>query len=981
MRLWREWLPQDVAKEATEQEPQRFAAIVNGLAIQWKHNQDPALTLKWLSLFTSYLHVKGDYRSQDLNKAATTILDIVLNCQHSSAAQARWAEAANQLLRTWRHQIDITVPWRRLYEFAHAFVRSSDLSYEGPLILETRQSSLFSLVHRCKRYFPSGSAEEIWHELKPSLQNLHTPTAQQALGWLTLFLPPHGLGRGEGSWNERIADWMLLWESDAHNKLWSSQWMLLFAQVAKHDTQGLIDWHPYLPRLFSQLQWAFQVPVGTASATPPFGSVTSPVAVALFHGETHTLATTAGKIIIYTLATTMSSPHSSGNPTLARTGSGKAPLRGEDPHGEEEQPQVDEVMSQLEQLVDLLEQYFHPSNNGRWNKYLAKFVNSLCKHLNKRLAKEASAHTHPGNAVANGHRTGGRQPLSMGAQRCLARLILRMANKAQYSKDNNLAVAACSALSQMSFIAPDLVLPLVQTRFQVALESVSATHQLNSAVHTLALCVRPLLLTGYADSPESAESGPIDAAEHKEAGAQAVAAAMMATLPGIDANDPRKTLACFRLYCVVLSSVGIHGEPGSLPLYTEEWVEELLARVFSILANLEAPQTRSDHAAVQGNASAPASDSASFLLEGNSMFRPMMELLFARLPQELQLHAIKQLARFVSTSTLASVTNEASLICNAAAWAAPQTCVDLLLKPLLGRIEEEVKHDGTAGSGRMSKVQETTLDWLVGLAAATALHLGPAILPLKGQIVRVLKVLYSAPSKASQAAAAKLLSPVLGCLTAHYPQDQFAPASSPPSAPSASTPLPQGVQVEEWLGSKAVGGQTAQLRPQWHHPTPSEMQFAEELMQTFMIDACQQLQQIGDSSLQGGKYQKEQIQGLLLQIEGSVHGLRSALADFVPPAKTQLGSGQGLSLIGAAAPLVGGSGARDTVAKSLIAAAGFIGANDYETLGILLRVTSGVLSRGAHEFQEANDSFSSWKSDQDVAFDPPIAALLFNQVH
>lgn len=43
----------------------------------------------------------------------------------------------------------------------------------------------------------------------------------------------------------------------------------------------------------------------------------------------------------------------------------------------------------------------------------------------------------------------------------------------------------------------------------------------------------------------------------QEAGAQAVANAMVATLPGIDANDPRKTLACFRLYCVVLSSVGI----------------------------------------------------------------------------------------------------------------------------------------------------------------------------------------------------------------------------------------------------------------------------------------------------------------------------------------------------------------------------------------------------------------------------------------
>lgn len=95
------------------------------------------------------------------------------------------------------------------------------------------------------------------------------------------------------------------------------------------------------------------------------GSASSPVAMTLFHGETHTLATTAGKIIIYTLATTLSSAHSSGNPRLARTGSGKAPLHGQDPHGGEDQSQIDEVQSQLEQLVDLLEQYFHPSNNGR----------------------------------------------------------------------------------------------------------------------------------------------------------------------------------------------------------------------------------------------------------------------------------------------------------------------------------------------------------------------------------------------------------------------------------------------------------------------------------------------------------------------------------------------------------------------------------------------------------------------------------------
>ena len=81
--------------------------------------------------------------------------------------------------------------------------------------------------------------------------------------------------------------------------------------------------------------------------------------------DSHTFASTAGEIIIYTLATTLSSPQNSGNPRLARAGSGRAPQHGQDPHGKEDQSQVDEVLSQLEQLVNLLERYFHPSNNGR----------------------------------------------------------------------------------------------------------------------------------------------------------------------------------------------------------------------------------------------------------------------------------------------------------------------------------------------------------------------------------------------------------------------------------------------------------------------------------------------------------------------------------------------------------------------------------------------------------------------------------------
>ena len=239
------------------------------------------------------------------------------------------------------------------------------------------------------------------------------------------------------------------------------------------------------------------------------------------------------------------------------------------------------------------------------------------------------------------------------------------------------------------------------------------------------------------------------------------------------------------------------------------------------------------------------------------------------------------------------------------------------------------------------------------------------------------------PLQAGQAAASKLLSPVLGCLTARYPMDQFAPTPTDPTAGSASGSAsdtsPQGVSVESWLGSKAQGSHARQHAPKWHQPNSQETQFAEELMQTFLVGAASQLQEISQASAQGGKYPKETIQGLLIQIEGAHHGLRSALPDFTS-ANLLHPTGQKLALVGSAALGIGGPEIRDGTAKSLIAAAGFIGANDYETLGILLRVMSGMLSRGAHEFQEAMDSFSSWKSDQDVAFDPPLAALLFGQV-
>ena len=58
-------------------------------------------------------------------------------------------------------------------------------------------------------------------------------------------------------------------------------------------------------------------------------------------------------------------------------------------------------------------------------------------------------------------------------------------------------------------MAPQQVLPLVVKRFQEALVSLSAAHQLVSALHTLSHCLRPLLLVGGPTLPVGTGDAPV----------------------------------------------------------------------------------------------------------------------------------------------------------------------------------------------------------------------------------------------------------------------------------------------------------------------------------------------------------------------------------------------------------------------------------------------------------------------------------------
>lgn len=75
-------------------------------------------------------------------------------------------------------------------------------------------------------------------------------------------------------------------------------------------------------------------------------------------------------------------------------------------------------------LVQLLEQYYHPSNGGAWNYQLASFLKHSCRMFMKQLGKQGPD-AEPDNTC-----------IPQAEERCYMRGIVKLAGRAQFSKDD-----------------------------------------------------------------------------------------------------------------------------------------------------------------------------------------------------------------------------------------------------------------------------------------------------------------------------------------------------------------------------------------------------------------------------------------------------------------------------------------------------------------------------------------------------------------
>jgi proteasome activator subunit 4 len=562
----------------------------------------------------------------------------------------------------------------------------------------------------------------------PLLKNPWHNSAFEGIGFLRLFLPANSRNQDHFT-TDWIAECLDIWGSVTNCNFWDIQWAAIVARCIKGSIS--VDWEKFIPLLFTRYLNMFEVPISSGSGSYPFPLNVPRNTRFLFSSKTRTPSKAIAKSIVYLLK-----PKS-----LA--------------------------LDHFEKLVNFLEQFYHPSNGGRWTYSLERFLRYLVLYFERRLQHEQF------EALDDKH-----NQFCLGKEeRCgFVKVVLKFLDRGQYSKDDSLADTVSIATSILSYVEPSLVLPFVATNFQLALETTTATHQLKNAVTSVAFSGRALILSSLCSS-QSDDSSTADTLN------DLIVTSLSNALLGMDANDPPKTIATMQLIGSIFSNLATAGFSDDVPAflqtsYLSEWLDEFFCRLFSVLQNLESssPINEGYQSSIM---------SGTFLVEDSPYYFCMLEIVLGKLSKPLFNQSLKKIAKFVNANILPGATSEVGLLCCACVHSYPEETALYLVKPILMTIMSSFEGTPTTGyvgrevpskiatKATLSPALETALDYYLRVLAIAISYAGPVLLNYRQEFKNIITSSFQAPSWKVNGAGDHLLRSLLGSLVSYYPIDQY----------------------------------------------------------------------------------------------------------------------------------------------------------------------------------------------------------------
>ncbi|KAF3761689.1 hypothetical protein M406DRAFT_333746 [Cryphonectria parasitica EP155] len=482
------------------------------------------------------------------------------------------------------------------------------------------------------------------------------------------------------------------------------------------------------------------------------------------------------------------------------------------------------VMANLEGLIESIDTFFHPSNQGSWTNFLAQFVFFLTHGFVSRWNREQTGELDtPADRRINDE-----------LKKRFVLTLKEVVFMGLFAKSMKVVSYYTSTLQWLAYLEPDIILPGALQRFYPSLQGLVEVHRTSSSLSGLMMLANVI---------------------SKQKGFRCHLTALLAlALPGIDANDLGKTQytlsfiqsVAYSIPFVPLKKEGSDNVDTSLAVqwvqgqmermeiegqdvqfnYKEELSDEdeaeivrsstagfgefvitLLGKVFTLLENLpDASQVRANSPEDNVINSLPAA----------------LTPLFASLSPDLFDMALEKVAAFVSSHVVHQARDAMAWICNALCKVNPEKTLKRFIPTLIVNIRNEIDYNGAASdrsSGTDVLPRDRALVWHVSMLSMTVVNVGAEVLKYKSELFSIAQYMQEKCRGIPTIHISNFIHHLLLNLTHTY---------------SIDTSLYEPDVIKEGISADVWGMTTSptDLTIRWHRPSAEEIQFAVELFES-----------------------------------------------------------------------------------------------------------------------------------------------------
>ena len=500
----------------------------------------------------------------------------------------------------------------------------------------------------------------------------------------------------------------------------------------------------------------------------------------------------------------------------------------------------DSVLANLEGLIQAVETFFHPSNQGSWTKTLFQLVYYLADFFVMRWNRERSGELEvPEDRKLN-------DEIRRRFVLCLRDVIFM----GIYAKSTTALNFALSTLHQLAFLEPNMILPGALQRIYPSMQGLVEVHRTSSSLRSLQHLSGIMAKTkGYRCH---------------------VTTMLGLALPGIDANDLEKTLYTLSYIQSVCYNIPLHdlteGEEGvSGNMVAMEWITSEVDRMEQEGANVQLDydtklDDKDEEMILRSSTAGFAEFLTSFLGKVFTLLENLPDAsrvrsgspeenvvntlpatftpLLASLSPELYNLALNKIAEFVSNHVIHQARDAMAFICGTLCKVNPIKALKRLVPVLVQSIRTEIDENGAASTRNNSPEvlpRDRGLVWSVSMLSMCVVHVGDAVLNHKQELLDITLYMQRKCKGIATVHISNYIHHLLLSLTNIYPVDYSL---------YEDDILARGIGPSDW--GRLPDPKNINIK--WHVPSEGAVKFAAELFRNQAEGALDQLAGLIDGS-------------------------------------------------------------------------------------------------------------------------------------